>query len=119
MFIKWIHHLFNPHCIECAHEKECKSCIVLQEQLATVRFENKQLLEMLLPKKEVAPAIVEEELKPIKPRHIPWAVKQQLLEQQDRDKARILKKLDEERKDISQLEKELSINIPEDQSNAG
>lgn len=113
MFIKWLHHLFNPHCPDCAHDHECKSCETLREQLAHERFEKEQLLKALLPAKEQVAAPIEEEYKPVKPKYIPWNQRQQLLEAEDRAKARILRNQSTE-----DLEKELSINLPGEEDNA-
>jgi len=107
-FIKWIHHLFNPHCSECAHEKECKTCETLRQLLETEKFEKKQLLEYFAyPKKEVESIQIE----PISPKaqSIPWRVRQQMLEAEDREKAKILSR-------NTELEKELGI---EEEVNAG
>ena len=106
-FIKFFHHLFNPHCEECAMEKEreredkresavCKSCDTLRFQLELTQQQVKTLLDALTHKDEVVPQQVSAELQPIMPRHVPWRVKQQMLESESRQAAAILKKkLDE------------------------
>ena len=52
----WIHRFFNPHCPECRAEREesrvCKSCEILKQQLETVNYEKKQLMDRLLEKPE-------------------------------------------------------------------
>lgn len=117
---KWLHHLFNPHCPDCRLEKECNTCDTLRSILEQERFEKKQLLEQLmnLTKPEV---IIHEssegEKKPIRPSYTPWRVKQQLLEQEDRAKAKILKEKEEESKisiaipkvSVEKLEEEIGI----------
>lgn len=101
--IKWFHHLFNPHCPECAHDLACKNCEILQGILEQERYEKKQLLEKLLHKDDLPVATNNERILEIpKPRNIPWSVRQQMLETEDRlaNKAR---------KEIADLEKELDI----------
>jgi hypothetical protein len=100
---EWLHHLLNPHCADCAHDKECKSCDTLREQLALANREKEHLLNRLL----APPAIETTSNEPItvKPRHVPWAVKQQMLEQEKRQEARILREL----KNTEELEKELGV----------
>lgn len=47
-FIKWIHHVFNPHCEHCAIEKECSSCAELREILVNERLEKRRLLDVIV-----------------------------------------------------------------------
>jgi hypothetical protein len=89
--VNWLHHLFNPHCPECQHDKECKSCDVLQAQVDRLTRENERLLETLLDKQKPEPVAVQTDFKELKQRHIPWNVRRQMLENEDREKARILK----------------------------
>lgn len=89
-------------------ELPCKSCEVLQRQLEIVNFEKKQLLETILegnkPKIETVTIAPSE---PIKPRNVSWAVKRQMLEQEDRKRA-ILER--EKQEEIEKLEKEVGIS---------
>lgn len=91
----------------------CSSCETLKQQLELSNFQNKQLLEKILHKDE--PVHVEQiEMEPIKPKLVPWHVKRQLLEAEDRERAKILKEKAEEIKSIKkksteELEKELGI----------
>lgn len=93
----------NPHCPDCAH---CKSCEVLSRELSQVRQDYDKLLNELLrkPEDDTRPQIQAE---PQKPKHIPWAVKRQILEEEDREKARILR-------NIEKVEKELKLEIPQE-----
>lgn len=91
MFRDFFHRLLNPHCPECKIEDHdeyvCDSCEVLKEEINYLRLQNQKLLETITnkPKEEVrttAPV-------PITPRvtRVPWAVKRQQMEQNDREKA--------------------------------
>ena len=86
----------------------CNTCDVLRDQLEESNRERRELLQKLLDRgvPEPAPSVVSEELKPITPQFIPWRVKQQMLEQEDK-RALQLKK--EKAAEISQLEKELGV----------
>ena|SRR5947207_2472086 len=112
--INFFHKLFNPHCIHCKEEydesKVCKSCEILQHQLEITNYEKQQLLNSLLAK-PVEPTTNETENQPIKTgRYIPWVIKKQSLESEDREKARALKNASQpDMKEINELEKELNI----------
>lgn len=113
----FLHRWLNPHCVDCNAERQesklCMSCETLKDQLARVNDEKKQLLESILEKpKEEEPRILEKE--EIQSKYVPWRVRQAALEAEDRQKAMLLKKKQEELKgtpkvDTSELEKELEI----------
>lgn len=116
--IKWLHHLFNPHCIECKteleeklerieHNSECKSCDTLRAQLDIANYEKKELLNRLLsPIMETrieGPDITPESLKA---KAIPWRMRQQMLEAEDRVRAQAIRNAP---KPVEDLEKELGV----------
>lgn len=122
----WIHHILEPHCSECARLKECQSCDTLREQLGISNAEKERLLNLLLEKSN--PKIVESEpvkTEPIGPRHVPWRVRQQMLESADRRQAELLKKNAEEEKRLGppisteDLEKEMDIVAKERENAVG
>jgi hypothetical protein len=121
--VNFFHRLFNPHCVHCMEEdqvamelargdKQCKSCDTLHTQLDIVNFEKKALLDQLIaltnPKIETIQQPTTE-YQPVKPKTIPWRVKQQMLEESDRARAEILRNKADEIKGISELEKEMNI----------
>jgi hypothetical protein len=86
----------------------CETCELLREQLHKSDAERRELLHRLLdPQKAEPPPIQSEEHIPITPQYTPWRVRQQMLEAEDRQKAKILHARAE---DIDKLEKELGIN---------
>jgi hypothetical protein len=92
-------------------EPPCASCEALRDQLVHERHEKNLLLQKvfeLSSPKEEGPFIHKEpeELKPITPRTMPWRVRQQMLEAEDRKKAETLRKRTEE---IENLEKEVGV----------
>ena len=106
---KWFHHLINPHCEQCRAEKEiareirmieqeCKSCDTLRTLLAAERENNRRLLDLIVeqntPKVEMREPV--RDLKPITPMRVPWRVRQQMLEAEDRVTAQRMKNLEEE-----------------------
>lgn len=119
--MNWLHRLLNPHCPDCnlvkQEEKVCKNCDTLRSLLEIEKFEKKRLLDEILRKDE---PIIQQEVKfeEIKPKHVPWRVKQQTLEENDRIKAKILA----DRAKIEKMEKELQLDklVPteEEKSNA-
>lgn len=90
------------------NEPHCASCDVLQKQLEIANYEKKELLGHILafttPKAEEKQ--VTREIEPIRPKAIPFSVKRQMLEAEDRVRAEILRK---QRDEIEQLEKEVGI----------
>lgn len=86
----------------------CESCELLKMQLHNSEQERKELLNRLLAKNEpVSPlAMVEEEFKPITSQFVPWRVRQQMLEAEDRKSSQLLQ---QSAKDIAELEKDLGI----------
>ena len=115
----WFHRFLNPHCEHCHDEREeskvCKSCEVLKEQLASVTHQNKQLMDRLLN----PPVQIESSKPPIEitpPRNIPWNVRRQMLEAEDREKAKLMR---EAPKPVltEDLEKELDI-VAKERENA-
>ena len=88
-------------------ETVCKSCETLKAQLEVVNYEKTQLLAKILKE----PDLPKEEPPAPKisiPRTLPWAVRRQMLEKEDREKARLMR---EAPKPVSteDLEKELDI----------
>jgi hypothetical protein len=96
--ISWIHRLLNPHCEHCRTELEesrvCKSCETLKVQLEIANYEKKQLLEAVLnsTKPNDLSERNEREYEPLKPKSIPWAIRKQMLEAEDREKAKLMSK---------------------------
>lgn len=87
----------------------CESCEILREQLHKCDVERSELLHRLLNKEKSEPpsTVKEEENIPITPTFVPWRIKQQMLESEDRKQAQLLR---DKEKEIAELEKELNIS---------
>jgi hypothetical protein len=93
----WFHRFFNPHCPHCAEELVqemiCESCETLKIENARLQRDNDRLLERILEKPETPK---EREIAPVPqsvlPKTLPWAVRRQMLEAEDREKARLMTK---------------------------
>lgn len=74
-------------------EKVCESCETLKSQLATVNHEKSLLMARIMEKPEIVPEREKApEMKfPITAQRMPWRVRQQMLEQNDREKARAIR----------------------------
>lgn len=85
----------------------CPVCEVLREHLVKSENERRELLQRALapPLSEPLPT-GKEEYKPIQPQFIPWRVRQQMLEQEDRHKAKLSA---DKIKEIEELEKDLGV----------
>jgi hypothetical protein len=85
----------------------CQTCEVLRLQLDESNRERRELLARLLEKDTPEPVVADQvEPKAITPQFVPWRVRQQMLEAEDRHKATLLKN---KQKEINELEKELGI----------
>lgn len=86
----------------------CETCDILREQLAKSDAERRELLTRLLAPTVPEPSPTkEEEYQPIKPQFMPWRVRQQMLEAEDRKKAQVL---NDKAREINELEKELGVS---------
>ena len=106
----WIHRLFNPHCPHCKDEKIedklCSSCETLRAQLEIANYENKRLLDKILAEPKSEPSKPPPEI--TIPRNVPWSVRRQMLEAEDREKARLMREAPKP-VPVEELEKELDI----------
>jgi hypothetical protein len=90
----WLRDLFGL-------DKPCEACEVLKEALAVERQFNKVMFERLVPPARSDESNTFSNVEPKKP-FIPWRIKREMLEKEDRNKARV--------KSTEELEKELEIN---------
>lgn len=123
--MNWFHRLMNPHCPHCKEEHDesrvCQSCEHLKIMLEQSNIERKQLLGKLLDKIDPPandPVMNDEPKEPqLMKRNIPWNVRRQMLEKEDREKARLMRDAPKPmivNTEIDQLEKELGIPGRED-----
>lgn len=114
----WIHRLLNPHCPHCIEEDErnmvCPTCEVLKQQLDVANTECHNLLNRLTAKPEPEP--IKEPPQVTMPRSIPWSVRRQMLEAEDRERARLMR---EAPKPASTEELEKELEIAQEQREAG
>ena len=88
----WLREFYTVRAEFLEHRRFCKSCETLQLALDRATREKEQLLQKILfdisrpePKQEPPPVTV-----PLQQRRVPFSIKQQLLEAEDREKARVL-----------------------------
>lgn len=112
----WLHRLLNPHCEHCREQereaKHCNNCDMWKQEVARLQIENDRLLERILnppTKDETSKSTDINEFKPIVPRSIPWNERRKLLEQEDKNRAQLLKQ--NSASDMDKLEEEI-INAP-------
>lgn len=107
MFL-FFHRLFNPHCEHCREERQetkvCSSCETLRQQLEIANHEKEKLLERILEKPE--PEVNTQPIPVTQAKNIPWNVRRQLLEAEDRVKAKLMR---DAPKPIEELEKDLGV----------
>ena len=112
--LKFFHKLLNPHCPHCREEKQesqnCKSCDILQIEVERLRADNDRLLTRILEKPQVVEerTVAPEPTTTRLPRQVPWIVRRQMLEAEDREKAKILAQAAKPQS-TEELEKELDI----------
>lgn len=90
----------------------CEACETLKLQLSVANEERRFLLEKLTDKPDEVKESNHEpqNLKPILPNRVPWAVRRQMLESEDRAAAKALRKNEDELKAKSNDGKVLTIN---------
>ncbi len=119
--MNWLHKLLNPHCSHCIDElrekKICSSCEILKMELSRVRDDNDRLLDRIL-EKPVQPIESDKPANITKPANVPWRVRQQMLEEQDRVKANLLKNAPKPSQSIESLEQELGVDDAVREGNA-
>ncbi len=99
-------------------ETVCQSCETLKQQLEFSNYEKTQLLNKLLKEPEAPP--VTEAPQVTRPRMVPWNVRRQMLEREDREKAKLLRNAPKPDAvaDVAALEKELDIASAEREAQA-
>lgn len=121
----WFHRFLNPHCPDCALERQdkshCNTCEVLREMVSRLESENHELRDRLfdkqqpIPERTTAPTAVTRPNKPVA-----WAIKRQMLEQESKVQARLLSKLPQPDKiDVKDLEEEMDIVSAEREGQKG
>lgn len=109
--LKFLHQLFNPHCLHCSNEKAneriCNSCLTLERQLVLANEEKKVLLDRIL--EMMKPEVIDRSVPTPKPiiGGVNWRERQRMLEAEDREKLKITNAIKEEN---ARLEKELGLN---------
>lgn len=97
--------------IELDKEEEiCQSCETLRQQLEIANYEKGQLLSKILKEPEVPKETQPPQI--TRPTRLPWPARRQLLEQEDREKARLIRsapKPDATIADVAELEKDLKV----------
>src|SRR5881396_624639 len=99
--IKFIHHFLSPHCPEC---QICQSCETLRKQLEITNHNNELLMNRLLPKEE---SVNKEPVEITRPKTLSWAVRKQMLEREDRERAKLMREAS--KPSVESLEKELGV----------
>ena len=86
----------------------CASCETLKSQLEIANYDKRQMLDTILSFTKPPEVRLPEarEIAPIMPKAVPWAVRRQMLEQEDRERARIMRQKQEE---IEELEKKVGV----------
>lgn len=74
-------------------ETVCKSCETLKQQLEIANYEKSELLKKILKTPEAEPErVTAPELVAPRPRMVDWRARRQMLESEDREKAKLLRK---------------------------
>ena len=111
--LNFIHVWLNPHCPECKEDMRermiCESCETLKTQLEAERYNNRQLLNAILPPKLVQST--EEVRVPINPKNIPWHVRQQMLENEDKKKFQLIREKELEKVESIKSTEELEFEL--------
>ena len=90
-WLKQYYELQAEHKASLREAEYCESCEVLKLQLSLVNDEKKQLLNRLLIPTEESKTEITENPKAILPKHMNFAIRRQMLEAEDREKAKRLR----------------------------
>lgn len=89
---QWLKELYEIRRAAREESEVCKSCEVLKVQLERANYEREMLMnKLLMPTAAAEPLKLTPVTKPNTSRHIPFNVRRQILESEDREKARILR----------------------------
>ena len=86
------------------------------EELMVLRAEKQKLLDRLIDPPKPEPVVPQELPQPVQRGPLPWALRRNILEEQDRAKANIIKEQADkaarlmDSKEVEKLEKELGVN---------
>lgn len=99
--------------------RHCESCEILKQVNDQLRMDNEKLLRRVLekPEPEVRTEAPEMRTMPLK-RHLPWRVKQQMLEAEDRERAKAMRNAAQP-DTVEDLEKELDLVAAEREAQSG
>lgn len=116
-FKSWWHHFIDPHCIDCAFEKsearQCKSCDTLRLALDQANREKHDLLNHIM-QLTIKSEVVEDKpyvpvIADVKPKFVPWRVKQQELEAADRMTAKLMQ---DKKKEMDEATLKYEVKVP-------
>lgn len=121
---KWFHHLFNPHCPDCVEADRCESCEVFRQLLESERHEKNKLIDQIIeltkPEQVIEVKKSVDDKIPINA-NMTWKVRRQILEQEDRTRAKVLaeQKLNQIKPlTTEELEEQLGISDSDRENNA-
>jgi|SRR5882672_9047718 len=125
----WLHHILEPHCQQCREERQeerqedsvCASCETLRLQLEIANYEKRQLLESILRPQQSVPSAIQGTPQALQPKSIPWSVRKQMLESEDRKQAQLMREAQEQSNKLATsiprgTGGDLSVSIKESQS---
>lgn len=118
----WIHRLFNPHCPHCEVEAVNETVEILKHQLELANVEKAKLLQTVI---DLTHPIVNEvksdapEPLPLLPKYMPFSVRRQLLEQEDKVKAQVLAERKKEEDQLRASKQSIGESIKDLESELG
>jgi hypothetical protein len=119
---KWLHHILDPHCLDCREEyldsMVCDSCNTLRQENIALRKHNDHLIEALLDKvkdkvEQIPTELIVQQPVNLGKNQLSWHARRQMLETEDRAAAKVLrdkkKEMEPVSASISELEQELGV----------
>src|SRR5437016_323257 len=82
--------------------KKCKFCEELKVLLENEKNEKRRLLDFILTLDNEKEEVTKELPIPIRPKHIPWHIQRELLEQEDRKRAQLMRETEKLEKELLQ-----------------
>lgn len=103
----WLRELYDIRLEYAARIRECPGCDILRQQLAILNRQNQDLLSKVIDRPVETQVSQPIEITP--PKNVPWRIRRQMLETEDREKARILRDAPTPKVSTEDLEREMDL----------
>lgn len=101
-FFREFFQLVNERTFE---KRRCPFCEELKQILNQERQEKRKLLDFIIDSEKEVPKELPKEIQPIQPKMIPWRIRREMLEAEDRKQAQLMRETEALEKELLKEEK--------------